>query len=916
VGLKEYRRKRDFGTSPEPRGADQTQHGTVSSFVVQKHAARRLHYDFRLELDGVLKSWAVPKGPSLVAGVRRMAAQTEDHPLEYADFEGIIPQGEYGGGTVLVWDQGSWQPIGDARAGLEKGDLKFELSGKKLRGRWHLVRMRQRPEDRGKASWLLIKGRDREARAPDALDITETDPHSVVSGRTLEEVARAADRRWSSEHGEERAASPRAPAASELPLEIQGSELRSRSSAASARAERTSVQTDTLAEAQRASLPRTLTPQLATLVKAPPDGEEWIHEIKLDGYRLLCRIDRGHVRLKTRAGHDWTERFPMIARALTELPVDSALIDAEAVSLDTNGRSDFQALQSVLSERRGLVHLFAFDLVHLEGHDLRAVPLVERKLALQQLLAHVAGDSILKYNDHVRGHGQAFFAEVCDSGLEGVVSKRADAPYRSGRSRSWLKVKCSRRQEFVIVGFTDPSGSRVGLGALLLGAHDAEGELRYTGKVGTGFDTKMLVRLRKTLGALVQPKPAVVDPLRGRGLHWVEPRLVAEVAFTEWTRDGRARHPKFVGLREDKPAAEVRIEAEVDRSAAPDGDTPSGDAPAADTRSSAAAPRRSSARGEARSKTDREPSLDGHGSMTTTPPPLRNEVAGIHLSTPDRVYFPDLGITKSELAQYYERVAERALPGLLSRPLSLVRCPEGIEGECFYQKQANRSIPKNVPRVTVRAGRQPYAMVKDLPSLISLVQVAVLELHVWGARADRLDRPDIMVLDLDPDPTVSWRRVADTAQVLRELLGELGLNSFVRSTGGKGLHVVTPLLRRSTWDEVKGFAQAIARQLVSAAPEHYVAEMSKAKRHGRIFIDYLRNDIEATAIASWSVRARAGAPVAMPLAWDELAADELPIFGLREAPSRLELPDPWADFETSRRALTREMRARVDASAR
>jgi bifunctional non-homologous end joining protein LigD len=663
----------------------------------------------------------------------------------------------------------------------------------------------------------------------------------VLTGRDLDAVARDADRVWSSATGER-----------------GGPEIAPPGDPGS------------VAGARKAPLPRRAAPQLATLVTAPPEGDDWLHEIKLDGYRLLCRLERGKARLVSRNGHDWTDRFPALAEAVAALPTDAALLDGEAVVFDARGRSDFQALQGSLGRDRPDLHLTLFDCLCLGGFDLRDAPLVERKRALRHLVAGAPARSRVRYSDHVVGRGAEFFEAACRSGVEGIVSKRVDAPYRSGRTRAWLKVKCSKRQEFAIVGFTEPGGTRQGLGALLLGAHDADGALRYCGKVGTGFDAATLAALRAKLARLERARPPVVDPPSERGVHWVTPRLVAEVAFTEWTRDGKVRHPVFLGLREDKSAAEVRIEAP--EAAAPEPE---------------AAPR-----------------------------PTRSEIAGVRLSSPDRVYFPDVGITKSELAEYYEAMAERVLPGLAQRPLTLLRCPEGIDGECFYQKRANESVPDVVPRVRVRKDREAYAMVGDLRSLIALVQIGVLELHPWAARADRLDRPDLVIFDLDPDPAVPWPRVVETARALRAFLADLGLVPFARLTGGKGVHVVAPLVRRSSWDEVKAFSAGVAGELVRLAPGQLTANMAKARRPGKIFIDVFRNAPEATAIASWSVRARPGAPVALPLAWDELEALGAPLHeSPREALARLERPDPWREFEASRRPLSREALRRVGSSA-
>jgi bifunctional non-homologous end joining protein LigD len=843
MGLREYERKRDFERTPEPRGrrrksparrrTPRARAGRALQFVVQQHAARNMHWDFRLELDGVLKSWAVPKGPSLVAGERRMAAQTEDHPLEYAGFEGVIPKGEYGGGTVIVWDRGSWQPIGDPHRGLAKGKLDFTLAGEKLRGRWHLVRMRPKERSRSRASWLLIKGRDEQARPKSAAPVVERETRSVLTGRGLDEVAREADRVWSSRTGERGGRSVGAPG-----------------------------DPAALSSARRAALPRDITLQLATLVDAAPEGSGWLHEIKLDGFRIAARIERGSVRLVTRNGLDWTDRFPQIAEALADLPARSALLDGEVVVFDREGRTSFQALQNALGRKRSprAVHYVVFDCLYLDGRDVRAAPLLERKQLLRALLARAPAGDLIRFSDHVVGQGAEFFAAACERGVEGTIAKRADAPYRSGRTRTWLKIRCSKRQEFAIVGFTEPAGSRTAFGALLLGAADEQGALRYCGKVGTGFDEATLRSLHAKLAPLERKRSALADPPRMRGAHWVAPRLVAEVSFTEWTRDGRVRHPVFLGLREDKRAGEVRIER----------------------------------------------------SQPVARAAEANAVAGVTLSNPGRIYFADSGITKRELAAYYEAVAERALPGLVDRPLTLLRCPAGIEGECFYQKHANESVPEALARVRVNRGEAPYAMVKDLAGLVSLVQIGVLELHVWGARADRLDRPDLCVFDIDPDTSVPWARVVATASALRDHLAELDLVAFARVTGGKGVHAVVPLARRAGWDELRAFAKGVAHGFARVAPDQYTAVMSKAKRKGKIYIDWVRNTREATAIACYSTRARPGAPVAIPVTWEELEGSSAPILeSVREVPRRLEEPDPWADFEKSRRPLTRAALARV-----
>lgn len=867
MALDTYRRKRRFSTTPEPPGESSSggrgpAAGERGAFVVQQHDATRLHYDLRLELDGVLLSWAVPKGPSLDPAARRLAVRVEDHPLEYGSFEGTIPEDEYGAGPVLLWDRGSWRPLKDPRDGLDHGHLEFELEGEKLSGRWDLVRMEGDSARDTKENWLLIKKKDRHARPGDGDGVLSERPESVVSGRTLEGVAA----------GE-------APDPSELP------------------------------GARRAPLPerRTWEPQLATRVEAPPAGRGWLHEVKFDGYRVFCHVDGDGTTLWTRGGRDWTDRFSAVAEAAGSLPCREALLDGEVVALNERGISDFQTLQNLAGGSGAARPLFyyAFDLLYLDGCDLTGVPLQRRKETLRQLVGGRgrSASDVLRYSDHLEGSGRAFFEEACRVGLEGVVSKRADAHYTSGRSRAWRKTKCLLRQEFVVVGFTDPSGSRRGFGALLLGVHTESGELVTAGRVGTGFSDEVLLELRDRLEELERDTPPVVDPPTrrlSRDVHWVDPALVVDVAFGEWTEEGRLRHPSFQGLREDRDPADV-VREEPAR--APGGRVRKG---------KARAPREPGhpTRTRARSRGAK----GGSGSGDSGP------VAGVRLTHPDRVLFPDVGLTKRQLARYYERVADLALPHLADRPLTLLRCPEGREGDCFYQKHGGQSVPDRVPRVEIEEedGTELYLAVDGLPALITLVQLGTLEFHVWGARIDRLDRPDLLVMDLDPGPGVEWTRVVDAALSLRDRLDELGLVPFARSTGGAGLHVVAPLVRRSDWAEVKGFARALANELARSDRTGFTTSPSKSRRKGRIFVDYLRNDPGATAIATYSTRGRPGAPVALPLAWPELedsSSDEPLRWSVTEVPDRLaELDaDPWDGFEDARRTLTKAMREAVGA---
>jgi bifunctional non-homologous end joining protein LigD len=621
----------------------------------------------------------------------------------------------------------------------------------------------------------------------------------------------------------------------------------------------------------KTALPKFIEPQLATLVTAVPEGQKWLHELKLDGYRILCRIDNGRVSLLTRNAQDWTSRFGALAQAAEKLDARQAFLDGEVVAVDHKGRYSFQLLQNSLKggDSADLVY-YAFDLLHLDGRDLRAAPLLERKESLQRLLSFnrkARSASALRYSEHWIGQGVRLFNKACETGLEGIISKRVDAPYRSGRGQDWLKVKCSKNQEFVIGGFTDPAGARVGFGALLLGVHGDNGSLRYVGRVGTGFDDRMLRDLRARLDKLKRKSPPFVNPPKGaeaKGAHWAEPTLVGEVVFTEWTSDGLLRHPSFKGMREDKPA--TQIEHEV------------------------AAPLPQSARLAASNN---------------------QGLAGIKLTHPDRVLYPEQGITKRELAHYYEQIADWIIPHLEGRPLTLVRCPEGHSKQCFYQRHVRDMVSDAIHTITAREKRATvrYLSVDSLPGLMTLVQMGVLEIHTWGSRAPRIERPDRMTFDLDPGPGISWDALKAAAAHVRARLRDLDLGAFVKTTGGKGLHIVVPIAPKQTWEYVKDFSRSLAESLVREAPERYTATMSKAKRRGKIFIDYLRNSRTATAVCAYSTRARPGATVSVPLRWQELTKDLRGHFNMRNVPERLARldKDPWDDYEAARRALTAKL---------
>jgi bifunctional non-homologous end joining protein LigD len=873
MGLETYRRRRDFHHTPEPDGRPRT--GGGASFVVQKHAARSLHYDFRLELDGVLLSWAVPKGPSLDPAERRLAVQVEDHPVAYGAFEGVIPKGQYGGGAVMLWDTGDWVSQGDPRKGLSSGQLKFRLNGSRLRGGWTLVRM-DRPAGRGRNNWLLIKERDEEARPGAGPGLADEADRSVISGRTMREIARDRDREWQSDRRDRKTLRPAAGAVSRRNTPQRGP-----------------------SPGRRRRLPaHPPAPQLATLVKEAPPGTEWLHEIKFDGFRILGRVSDGAARLFTRNAKDWTARYPAIADAIpAAVGRRTCLLDGELVVVRPDGTTSFQDLQLGARSDAGELAYYVFDLLHLDDRDLRALPLLERKELLADLL-HGDAPGPIRYSDHVLGDGPAFFRRACGLGLEGIISKRTASAYRGGRRPDWVKVKCVRREAFVVGGFTQPGGARGGFGSLLLGAYDEGGALRYHGKVGTGFSARTLRELRSRLDSLRRATtPFTPPPPRAdaRGATWVAPDLVVDVGFTELTRAGILRHPVFHGLRDDLTPADALLPPALSTGVPP----PAEAAGTGSVAAGRAASRRTGAAGAAAPAARRG---GGKNDATT--------VAGERLTSPDKVLYPENGITKRDLAHYYEAVAGLMLPLIARRPLTLVRCPDGREGACFYQKRGRDVTSRAVRRVVVRdeGDDEPYLHVDSISGLVALVQMGVLEIHTWNSRVDRLDRPDQLVFDLDPGPGAPWPQVVETALRLRIRLQELALESFVKTTGGKGLHVLVPLTRRHDWDEAKAFSKAVAEALVGETPDRLTARMAKNRRSGRIFIDYLRNARESTAVAAYSTRAREGAPVSVPVTWEELAAlrrgpDDLQ---LRDLPAYLarRAADPWSDFRALRQSIT------------
>ena len=882
MALERYRRMRDFRVTPEPEGKVGRCRGGELAFVVQKHAATRLHYDFRLELNGVLLSWAVPKGPSLDPNDKRLAMHVEDHPLEYGEFEGVIPAKQYGAGTVMLWDRGTWIPASDPQKAYEKGHLKFELRGEKLRGSWNLVRSRSGKY--GENSWLLIKEEDAHARLGAQALIVDDRPDSVVTGRSIEEIRAQADRVWHSNQSVE--------------ANVKGGAIRKRQATGAATVAK-------LAGARKAPMPDIVEAQLATLAKSPPAGAGWVHEIKYDGYRMLCRIADGEARMVSRNAKDWSDALPPLTRALARLPVESAWLDGEVVVLDADGRTSFQALQNALSGAgANALTYFAFDLLYLDGVDLRGVVLTERKRVLETLLA--AAPVALRYSEHFAVPGAAFLHNVCSLGLEGMVSKRADLPYRSGRGPGWQKIKCPRSRDMVIGGYTDPEGSRTGFGALLLGVHDAGGSLRYAGKVGTGFDTAALASISGKLAGLAQRQSPFADPPQGaeaRRAHWVRPVLVTEVAYSEWTADGTLRHPSFRRLRPDRVAAEVvrepvanasDVEAAAERAPAVERAAAAKRAPAAERGAAAQPP-------HARANAAKDP----------------NAVAGVVLTNPDKPLYPEAKLTKRDLASYYAAVGEWMLPHVAERPLTLLRCPNGWDRKCFYQKNADDGMHEAIARIAIRnddGGTSVYMMANSVAAIVALLQMGVLEIHPWGSRAAALGFADRIIFDLDPDESLPWDDVRQAVLIVRTLLDNIGLPAFVKTTGGKGLHVVVPIEPTVGWEDVKGFTKAVAELLERTFPDRFTAKLLKVSRQRRIFIDYLRNAEGSTAVCAYSLRAKSGAPVSTPVHWSELAKDlRFAHFNARNVPRRLAKlrDDPWGSIAAAAVALTPAIMAKV-----
>jgi bifunctional non-homologous end joining protein LigD len=869
TSIRTYRSKRDFAVTPEPAPTElgAAEGPSKALFVVQKHRAHRagLHWDFRLEHGGVLWSWAVPRGPSLDPADRRVAIHVEDHPLDYAAFQGTIPDGQYGAGTVETWDRGTWEPLGDPEEGMRKGNLRFVLAGRRLSGRFTLARLKRR-DPRKQEGWFLIKGHDEAAREGMNAERIEQESQPVPVEPAPAQPVRA----------------KRGPSRSQPPLGSQPPPE----------------------GARRGGLPDKQEPQLCAIAEDPPDGPGWVSEIKLDGYRLLASIEAGKVRLLTRNGHDWADRMPAVAAGIGKLDVAAAMLDGELVALRDDGVSSFPELQAALSEGRDeRLHFYAFDLLHLNGWDLRPCRLLDRKRVLASL---VGGAGMLRFSDHVEGATRPMRREACGMGLEGIICKQASSPYKGGRSGAWVKVKCQGREEFVVLGWTPPAGTRIGIGALHVGYYDPEGGLHYAGGLGTGFSDAELGHLREMLDALAAPPPAGLlvsgDPL-DKTIRWVKPEIVVEVEFISWTGAGRVRHAVYQGMREDKPATEVvRDVADPGEERVAFQATKTARVVVSASRATkgwkgAVPPRRQPAAPT--------PAPDGAARIVVARPPKRATatVGGVELTNADRQLWP--GITKRDLAEYWQAVAEFALRGIAHRPLSVVRCPDGIGGkQQFFQKNGHGLLPPQIREETV--AKSPYLAIDDVDGLIALAQMSAIELHPWGAsEADPL-HPDRLVFDLDPGEGVAFADVVQAAREVRNRLQRLGLASFCRTTGGKGLHVVVPLVPTVGWDEAKAFCRVFAEAMAEAQPERYLAHLKIADRRGRILVDWLRNGLGATAVSSFCPRARPGATVATPLAWSEVNPKLDPqSFTLRTVPDRLARlkQDPWKGFDTAKQSI-------------
>ena len=806
AGLEKYNQKRNFDRTPEPEGAAENPAEGLR-FVVQHHMARRDHYDFRLEWGGALLSWAVPKGPSFNTKDKRLAVRVEDHPLDYRNFEGTIPQGEYGGGTVMLWDEGTWEPHGDVEVGLQGGSLKFTLYGRRLKGKWALVRLKAK-EGETKENWLLLKEKDEYVGTGG--DISEV-ATSIRTGRTMAEIEAGKDN------------------------------------------------TFTRNPFDRADA------QLAKLVKTPPEGEDWLYELKYDGYRILAFVEGNRTRLITRNGNDYTQRFPAVAASLLDLATGKPMVlDGEMAVTDATGKTDFQALQNYMKHPRGqnLAYII-FDLLALDGSDLRARPLIERKTMLEELMTRVPGN--LHYSQHVRGNAKENFAAACELGMEGIVGKKANSLYSGTRNGDWIKLKCEKRQEFVIGGYTLTDKKASGVSSLLLGIYEAD-QLVYAGRAGTGMSEAEQTDLAGKFAGLMRAESPFAPPPKARAnerITWLQPRLVAEIQFAEWTEENLLRQASYKGLRTDKAPGDIRREKE---------------------------------QVEALPEEREQPMETNNAGLI---------IEGVKITNPDKVIFDDPAVTKADVIRYYAAVATRMLPYVSRRILSIVRCPKGISQTCFYKKHPGPDSKGivTIPVSTSGGETEEYFYIENTSGLISEAQMGTLEFHTWGSRVDELEKPDIAVFDLDPDDGMDIAIVRQGVLDMKGILAELTLNSYLKTSGGKGYHVVVPLQPAVSWEVFHDFARRVAEVMEAKWPDRYTSNVRKAKRAGKIFIDWMRNGRGATSIAPYSIRARKGAGVSMPIQWEELGTVAPDGIHMADALARSGGDDPWKDFFQNRQLL-------------
>lgn len=832
--LKIYQQKRNFKKTPEPKGTSRKSKNNKNLYIIQKHAASHLHYDFRLELHGVLLSWAIPKGPSLDPSVKRLAMHVEDHPVEYGTFEGIIPKGEYGAGTVMLWDKGKW--LSDAENALnayKKGNLTFELYGQKLKGKWKLIRI-----NNDNKTWLLIKVKDTFAKSIKKYDITTAEPLSILTKQTMEEITENYEQVWGKKTSikkEKKNSINKKPSLLKIPILLPES-----------------------------SFPKMMKPQLATLVDNPPIGKNWLHEIKFDGYRLLIFKKSNKITIFTRNQHDWTHKFKTLVDAINKIPTENFILDGEVVVLDHNQHSDFQLLQNSIKENKSGFVYYAFDLLYFDKYNLTSLPLLERKRILQSLLENQK-QNIIRFSDHIFGEGKKILTKSCTLGLEGIVSKDSTSPYTQGRHKNWLKTKCIKRQEFIIGGF-NKSNKRRYFRSLLLGTFNKRKELIYHGNVGTGFSASSLQDIYKLLLKKQNNEmPFIKPPSGSKNAVWLKPEIVAEIEFTEWTKAGTLRHPSFKGIRKDKPAKNVikEIETPIENIVTPQ--------------------------------------------TKFTKPFSKKERISYPLTHPNKILYLEDKLTKQDIANYYDAIKDWIMPYIIKRPLTLVRCPNNYK-ECFYQKHIKAKLPIGVYSMMIKEKqtKNEYLYIKDKQGLMALPQLGVLEIHPWGCQIEEIEYPDIIVFDLDPAPNIAWRKVVKAAFQIKKILADYKLKSFVKTTGGKGLHIVIPIKPEYSWQEVKNFSHVLVDYLVMNHPDEYIGMMAKAKRENKIFIDYLRNQRGATAIAPYSTRARLHAPIAAPIAWDELTNKiEDTFFTLITMQKRLQnlKDDPWKDFFSTKQSL-------------